>query len=749
MMYGKEVVTEGDTNKLPEPKAVSQKVTKETKRKQQRTGNKTQATKHKQQLKNDQRSKEKPKRKRGNKMKTMKKLLALILCIVMALGMVSTVMADGTDDDGQNQAQEASATIDATKKGSLTIKKYETGENNTTTPLADVEFTIYKIADIEQTTDSDGNVSMDYQLVDALKDTGITIDGSTTYDTIKNTIASYLPTGAEGESGKLVAAGKGKTVLNAANDTASVTFSNLNLGIYLVVETDAPAQIVDKSANFLVSIPMVNDARNGWDYDVVANPKNEAVYAGIVLHKTGTTLNADGTSSTADLQGVSFLLQYKANEAATEWSTIDTYSTDSYGKITIEDGLAPGYYRFTETSVGSNTGYILDGKTEYTFQVTDAGKIKVGNEEAKDTATIEVNNLKPDLTKKVKDGDSYSDDTDANIGDMVEWKITASVPSNVSDLSKFDLSDTMSSGLTWVSADANLQITTSNSEVTLAAEGETPDYELTAPNENTEGGSWCISFTEAGRKKLAENNISSISVTFSAKLNENATVSGTGNLNTASLTYSNAIYPEGSTETAEEYTIKDSAIVYTFQMNITKYKDSVASGNEAIGVEFELYKDSANGSALYFKKQENGSYVLSESTAGASQTLVTGQDGTIAIVGLESGTYYLKETKTITDYNLLKDPVKIDLNIETETNWTTSASFNDGTLVKNTYASTTYKLNGETLTGGLVSQNVINKKGFTLPITGAMSTLLFSVLGCLLVLAGVIVLFRSGKKKAR
>ena len=53
----------------------------------------------------------------------------------------------------------------------------------------------------------------------------------------------------------------------------TVTFDNLPLGIYLVEETDAPAGIVS-GAPFIVSIPMVNEASDAWNYDVVAYPKN-------------------------------------------------------------------------------------------------------------------------------------------------------------------------------------------------------------------------------------------------------------------------------------------------------------------------------------------------------------------------------------------------------------------------------------------------------------------------------------------
>lgn len=50
-------------------------------------------------------------------------------------------------------------------------------------------------------------------------------------------------------------------------------FSNLPLGIYLVEENKTPDGIV-AGAPFIVSIPMVNEASDAWNYDVIAYPKN-------------------------------------------------------------------------------------------------------------------------------------------------------------------------------------------------------------------------------------------------------------------------------------------------------------------------------------------------------------------------------------------------------------------------------------------------------------------------------------------
>ena len=148
--------------------------------------------------------------------------------------------------------------------GSLTINKYEGKEGDTSKPLADVEFTVYKVADIEQVTTS-GTTTFYYKsCVSGLTDAD--------FESTKNDTESYTKEIQENILGKLdkikadtsITREVGKTTLNASKNKASVTFDSLPIGLYLVEETSAPAQIVKKTANFLVSVPMTNEAGNDW-----------------------------------------------------------------------------------------------------------------------------------------------------------------------------------------------------------------------------------------------------------------------------------------------------------------------------------------------------------------------------------------------------------------------------------------------------------------------------------------------------
>lgn len=623
-------------------------------------------------------------------------------------------------------------TIDTTKKGSITINKYE--GDDTTKPLEGVTFTIYKIADLEQGSNP---VELKYKSLI----TGVNITSETKYNDIKSVVDSKIADGS-------LTGTSATTVMESGKATAK--FTELDLGIYLVEETKAPSQVVNKTANFLVSVPMTNEDGDDWVYDIIANPKNETVYGGITLIKKGKTIKVNGSETEETLKNVSFELQKKET---TGWTKVDEYKTNGSGVINVT-GLAPATYRFIETNLGGtddNKGYILDGKTAYEFTVQTDGKIQVGTTEASESATITVYNEKPSLEKSVENANgSYDNDTDASVGDTVTWKVEASVPSNVNELKTYKLTDKMSDALTWENkAKANLEITTNNS-TTLEA---STDYTLTVPEDNTTGGTWTIEFTEAGKTKLATSNVKVITVTFNTKLNENAIIGSEGNLNDAELDYSNAIYPTEDPDnpnkgnTPGEDKIKDQAIVYSFQMNIEKV-DGKDSTIKLQGVTFDLYS--------YTGAKTNPTEADLKGSDGTlvEQNLTTDADGKIQKSGLKNGTYYLVETKTVKtkdgkQYNLLKEPVKVEIKVDyvTKTETTITKDVN-GNVADTTTVSTKTFTGGDTGSDGTFTVTVKNYTGFDLPITGGMGTVLFSIAGFALMAGAAFVLLKGRRKDA-
>ena len=619
----------------------------------------------------------------------------------------------------------ADPVIDTTKKGSITINKYE--GNDMSKPLPGVEFTIYRIGEFKQTTGNQTVLNLK-SLVDGIDE----IDSTTTYESIKDKIdIAKLSPVTEPQ----------KTELNEDKNKASVTFSNLELGVYLVVETDAPPQVVNRSANFLVSVPMMNTEGTGWNYDIEANPKNQAVYGGINLIKEGT--------GGALLQGVDFTLQRQTN--TNTWETLGTHTTDRNGSLNVSN-LAPGTYRFIETDLGNNSGYILDGKTAYEFKVNEGGKILIGDAQSTEVGKITVVNEKPDMKKQVQNrkDNSWGQDADYNVGDKVPYKITVDVPKNITDLETFTITDTPTNlkdeiNSVKVKSDENL-INNDNNRI----------YEV---SQNQDEIGFTIRFKPSAMSEYAGKQLT---IEYQAKLLESAVTTTAGNPNTAKLEYSNMIKPDqddtdnpNKDKTPGKNTIEDNAVVYTFKINVHKQDEKKTPLQ---GVTFDLYKEVKEGipgAELGNKKNglDSDKYWLK-----LKSDLKTNEQGNISVSGLANGDYYLVETKTVNEYNLLKEPVKVTLNIQYKTSmaetweWVNDPLNNGKKLVKHTITSTDTTFTGGDTTSsneGYVTQTVINKKGFTLPETGGMGTVLFGVGGAALALAGLYMILSSRKKSSK
>lgn len=653
-----------------------------------------------------------------------RKMLAGVLSAAMVLStMTVTAFAETSTT--------TPATIDTTKTGSITIHKYEynesggeagTGETTDVNKvpsdakaLEGAGFTIYKVADID--------------------------DLAKYYNANPESLPSvddYLTDGEINASKVLETKSEVKT------DNAGIAkFDNLALGFYVVVETTTPDKVTTPVKPFIVSVPMTTKDGDNWLYDVHVYPKNKTTYGGVTLEKTGK----DGTK----LEGVTFILQ---KQNGSSWVNVTknentgddlTLKTDKDGRITVE-GLSQGKYRFIETDRGTNNGYIMDGATVYEFTVTADGKI-VYDGKTENNIIITVKNEKPDMTKQVKerDKDNWKQDADYNVGDMVPYKITIDVPSNITNLKEFTLTDTPT----------NLD----DKEVSLQCEGSDVDLNAYSVAKEGEHG-FKITFTTENMASYAGKQIV---VTYNAELLGGAVTTINGNQNTAKLEYSNKILPgqddkdnpnrpENPDIKPGKDSIEDSAVVYTFKLQILK-KAEKADGTPLQDVEFDLYKEVSKETinAITGAKAKNvgldsEKYWLKINT----DPLKTDENGEVSQSGLANGTYYLVETKTNKNYNLLKEPVKVELNIvyttTTKTEWVTDEN-GVKTLVKNEITKTEFKEGSDTSTG-THTETIINKKGFTLPITGGMGTVLFSIAGFALMAGAAFVLLRGRRKDA-
>lgn len=720
-------------------------------------------------------------------MKKAKRFLTGLLSAALALSLCA--MPAMAADNGGTPATTPTTTdsvIDTTKKGSITIYKYlhadpiqsEAGTGETqkipagTEPAEDVGFTIYRV--------KAATTLQEYY------------DGKTSEKTAE--VSDYIDENGE------VKARYNNRIENVAdvgvekktNADGMVQFTNLPVGLYLVMETSKPATVTEPVEPFLVSIPMTRvtedaNAQKQWLYDVVVYPKNSTHKGAITLKKVGVV-----GDTVTPLAGVIFNLERQKDDETGTWvrypddkTTFETTAPD--GSVTI-DGLKPGTYRFKEigysdTVTGENRKYVINAGDYYVFTIAEDGKVSRAEDAdhssdyTAENTTVTVKNYAPDIEKTVKDrtSEDYRKAADYNVGDEIPYKITVTVPQNITRLKKFEVTDTPTNLVDQVKdADGNDLISVQYKDGESLVDVSKEAYTITKLG----NGGFTVAFDP---DKMGAYAGKQIVISYNAKLTADADMTTDGNSNQAKLEYSNKTDLSDAEKDNPDNNNKrgDETVVYTFQIQIVKKADVKDEKGNVIyldGVTFDLYKLVGKD-----EKLPDGAVEIDNTTANALKLpeagenqewvrvksgITTGTDGKVNVDGLANGTYYLVETKTKQGYNLLTAPVKVELSIAYKTTWTESLEYKGDVLVKRdvTKKVETFTNNGQQGTNGGTQAGItdtedgktygrhvteiINRKGFKLPTTGGFGTLLFSGIGVLLVVAGVGVLL-SLKKKNR
>ena len=711
----------------------------------------------------------------------LKRLFTAILSAALALSLCAmpAMAAEGATDD-TTPPKTSTSTIDTQKEGSITIyKRALDGENHGAagdgetmeaeapgTALKDTGFTLYQVMDTEA-------LLAYYNGLSTGAEPEITVEScfkdktSYTKENLKDTI--HL---AREEEFTNEAEGK-------------VVFNELPVGLYLVIETTSPAAVTQKVEPFLVSIPMtrigadasemVNKNQESWLYDVTVYPKNSIAKGNVTLEKEGVTgANAES------LEGVTFEL-YKKNDRNNDstqlgYTKTETLSTGPNGTITFAN-LTNGSYYLKETGYtsGNDKGYILNTDGKFAFDVDDkghvvastddtlTGKVEDGSfvisEDKTAPVQLTVYNYRPDIEKTVtKRNNDKAHQADYGVGDAVPYTLTIDVPKNITSLRTFKVTDTTVAS----------QLVQKEDSVKVSGTGaiERTAYEVTVKEDANKNSVMTVAFKPGELAAVAGGKIT---ITYTATVQATAAVAGNGNVNTAKIIYSRKTGTE--TEGKDPYEITDKGVVYTFDLNIHKTGEGGAEGKKNLkGVTFDLYKkvesyelDAGKVATTIKGTKYDDSNLCADAvklglTTNSTEkwikikvdTLQTDADGNASVKGLPSGTYKLVETKTVDGYNLLSKPVDAKLNLAYSEAWQTTTTYTDGNLTKSTIKTPTYTRDKATVADPNNEKvEIVNRAGFTLPVTGGFGTLLFSGIGVLLVLAGVGVLFSLKKKSNR
>lgn len=263
-------------------------------------------------------------RKKGN-MKWAARVMALCL-------MGASVFA------GANVATEVTAEadtiIDNTRTtGTLTIKKNGEKEGN---PLGGAKFSVYKVMSLTPGTNPGGYAA--YEKVNAFKSAleGVNPDelGNYSAASLQNLIDELVKASAN-----TTATATGTTSDGTSGTEGELKFSDLDLGYYLVVETQAPEGYVAGSP-FLIAIPSTDnynsdEAGISWVYDVTAEPKNKPVSIDKELAGPTEGAEQDGTVAVGDF------VKYKVTSAIPNYP--DEYFADGLNVyFTIYDEMSDG-----------------------------------------------------------------------------------------------------------------------------------------------------------------------------------------------------------------------------------------------------------------------------------------------------------------------------------------------------------------------------------------------------------------------
>lgn len=415
----------------------------------------------------------------------------------------------------------------------------------------------------------------------------------------------------------------------------------------------------------------------------------------------------------------------------------------------------------TTLTSGENTmdgGYYLVVDT--TANVGEGGAYNTALLQVVGNINITVKTDAPTVEKKVLEDDKYNQDggygtgyndvADYNMGDAVSFHLIGSVP----DMSRYDtykytFYDTLSDGLTAPAKETVKVYLSSDKTLDEGDSDVTGSFTVSVSGQK-------ITVTIADLKSVSGiGDANYVIVAYTAELNQNAVVGLDGNPNVVYLEYSNKPDQSGSGDTDNTgKTPEDKVIVFTYELDTTKV-DGQDNTKKLKGAEFVLLNSDGTKVAKITNGKFDGWQDLPAIVDGkipadswATETVLTSDDnGLFSVVGLDDGTYKLREIVAPAGYNLLSEDITVVITATTTNGQTWTDGVASSALTKLEVTADSKAGTGDT-SSGIAGITVANNKGSTLPETGGMGTTVLYVGGGVLVLAAVVLLIAKRRSNA-
>lgn len=446
--------------------------------------------------------------------------------------------------------------------------------------------------------------------------------------------------------------------------------------------------------------------------------------------------------------------------------------------VTVPDGAEESY------TLDVDYGwYVIDEVTNVEGTHSAASLCMVNT--ANPNITVDIKSDFPVIQKQILEDDNrkniginsdgWNDVADFEIGQTVPYRYNSYVPDmNGYDTYYYAVHDKMNSALTFVPDSVKVKIGSmtlqKDTDYRIVTEGITDGetFQIQIMDLKTVVNRYYYS-DEAGIKPETEKVYGQkILIEYDAVLNENAQLDTgrPGFENDVKLEYSNNPDADGAGQTGE--TPWDTVVCFTFRMDGIKVNDQ-APERKLEGAKFKLYSDGNCTQEVYVKKASEGDgYIVisRDSITGSAAPseaveMISDSNGAFNIIGLDSQTYFLKETKAPDGYRLLKDPIKIDVKAtysnDNRTNYVKGDGATDKTLQKleatakfKEFYNQSFNEYHNDLTAsveeGSINLKVVNKVGSKLPATGSAATIVLVCAGTA-VMAGVLIKKKKNEKE--